>query len=166
MRVRSRLRADLLGPVPERPESGDWQTFGCLHQPPISGGRESLDFGTPHVALTVPRDCERALHARRPRGPAPRPGRRRGARRVHRQEESLDARRLWVSGGRGGAGCAHRPKDGPVPENPLESARAGPGSPLTQRCRQQGYGLLDTASSPKSGFRTAAAGTFSNGGAI
>ncbi len=33
---------------------------GACTKPPFSGGRESLDFGEPHVALTVPRDCERA----------------------------------------------------------------------------------------------------------
>jgi len=51
-------------------------------------------------------------------------------------------------GERGGAFTAL--EDWPVPENPLESARTGPGSPLTQRCRQQGYGPPVTANSPKS----------------
>ncbi len=27
---------------------------GACTKPPFSGGRDSLDFGTPHVALTVP----------------------------------------------------------------------------------------------------------------
>ncbi len=93
---RSWLRAELLGLVPERPESGDWQAFGCLLQNLILGRAGVTGFRQACAALAVPRDYECTVHARRLPSPAPRPRYRRGAARVRREEKNLHARRLRV----------------------------------------------------------------------
>ncbi len=127
MRVRFRLRADLLDPVPERPKSGDWQRFGCLHQTPILARAGLTGFRYASCCA----NCAPRLRTRAPCSPTtkPRPSTPtidEALTRDYREEQSFHARRFWVRPGCSGAGRAHRPKDGAVQKSPLKAPGTDP----------------------------------------